>query len=81
VRDAAFGGRGQETKSISLVSKVPRQRPFAFPVEVTHMSGINFCMTEFLATDPEARVRFPALPGKKKGSRSGTGSTRPREYN
>jgi hypothetical protein len=23
--------------------------------------------SEFLATDPEARVRFPALPGKKKG--------------
>jgi hypothetical protein len=22
--------------------------------------------SEFLATDPEARVRFPALPGKKK---------------
>jgi hypothetical protein len=42
--------------------------------------------SEFLATDPEARVRFPALPdflGKKKehSSGSGTGSTQPREYN
>jgi hypothetical protein len=36
--------------------------------------------SEFLATDPEVRVRFPALPGKK-SSGSGTGSTEPREYN
>jgi hypothetical protein len=28
--------------------------------------------SEFLATDPEARVRFPALP-EKKSSGSGTG--------
>jgi hypothetical protein len=33
-----------------------------------------------LATDPEARVRFPALP-EKKSSWSGTGSTQSREYN
>jgi hypothetical protein len=37
-------------------------------------------ISEFLATDPEARVRFPALP-EKKSSGSGTGSTQPREYN
>jgi hypothetical protein len=37
-------------------------------------------LVEFLATDPEARVRFPALP-EKKSSGSGTGSTQPREYN
>jgi hypothetical protein len=30
--------------------------------------------------DPEARVRFPALPEKKR-SGSGTGSTQPSEYN
>jgi hypothetical protein len=36
--------------------------------------------SEFLATHPEARVRFPALP-QKKSSGSGTGSTQPREYN
>jgi phage FluMu protein Com len=35
--------------------------------------------SEFLATNPEARVRFPALP--EKSSWSGTGSTEPREYN
>jgi hypothetical protein len=33
-----------------------------------------------ISTDPEARVRFPALP-EKKSSGSGTGSTQPREYN
>jgi hypothetical protein len=42
--------------------------------------------SEFLATDPEARVRFPVLPDflkkKKKtenSSGSGTGSAQPRE--
>jgi hypothetical protein len=35
--------------------------------------------SEFLATDLEARVRFPTLPEKSSGS--GTGSTQPREYN
>jgi hypothetical protein len=35
--------------------------------------------SEFLATDPEARVRFAAIP-EKKCSGSGTGSTQPREY-
>jgi hypothetical protein len=44
--------------------------------------------SEFLATDPEARVRFPALPDflkekkkKENSSGSGTGSTQPREFN
>jgi hypothetical protein len=32
-----------------------------------------------LDTDPEERVRFPALPKKSNGS--GMGSTQPREYN
>jgi hypothetical protein len=35
----------------------------------------------FLATDPEVRVRFPALPDFLRSSGSGTGSTQPREYN
>jgi hypothetical protein len=44
--------------------------------------------SEFLATDSEARVRFPALPDfleekkrKVKSSVSETGSTQPHEYN
>jgi hypothetical protein len=37
--------------------------------------------SEFVATDSEARVRFPALPDVLRNSRSGTGSTQPREYN
>jgi hypothetical protein len=36
---------------------------------------------EFLATDPEFRVRFLALPDFLRSSGSGTGSTQPREYN
>jgi hypothetical protein len=37
--------------------------------------------SEFLATDPEARVRFQALPHFLRSSEFGTGSTQPREYN
>jgi hypothetical protein len=37
--------------------------------------------SEFLATDPEARVRFPALLDFLRSSGSGTGSTQPRDYN
>jgi hypothetical protein len=36
---------------------------------------------QFLATDPEIRVRFLALPDFVRSSRSGTGSTQPHEYN
>jgi hypothetical protein len=35
---------------------------------------------KFLAADPEVRFRFPTLPDFL-SSVSGTGSTRPREYN
>jgi hypothetical protein len=35
---------------------------------------------EFLATDPEIRVQFPALPDFMRSISSGTGSTQPREY-
>jgi hypothetical protein len=32
------------------------------------------CLSEFLATDPEVRVRSPALPDFLRSSGSGTGS-------
>jgi hypothetical protein len=37
--------------------------------------------SEFLATYPEIRVRFPALPDFLRSIGSGTGSTQPHEYN
>jgi hypothetical protein len=37
--------------------------------------------SEFLATDPELRVRFPTLPDFLRSSGSGMGTTQPREYN
>jgi hypothetical protein len=37
--------------------------------------------SEFLATDPEVRVRFPVLPGFLRSSGSGTVSTQSHEYN
>jgi hypothetical protein len=45
------------------------------------LTAFVFQWSEFLATDPEARVRFPALPHFLRSSGSGTGSTQPREYN
>jgi hypothetical protein len=36
---------------------------------------------EFLATDPEVRVRFPALPDFLRCNGSGTGKSKPLEYN
>jgi hypothetical protein len=43
--------------------------------------GTVFQWSEFLATDPEVRVRYPALPDSLRSSGSGTGTTQPREYN
>jgi hypothetical protein len=37
--------------------------------------------SEFLATDPEIRVRFLALPDFLRSNGSGTGFTQPRKYN
>jgi hypothetical protein len=37
--------------------------------------------SEFLTTDPEVRVRIPALLDFLRSSGPGTGSTQPREYN
>jgi hypothetical protein len=37
--------------------------------------------SKFLAKDPEVRVRFPALTHFLRSSGSGTGSTKPHEYN
>jgi hypothetical protein len=37
--------------------------------------------TELLSTDPEIRLRFPALPDFLRSSGFGTESTQPREYN
>jgi hypothetical protein len=36
--------------------------------------------SEFLATDPDVRVRFPALPDSLRNCRFGTGSATSREY-
>jgi hypothetical protein len=51
---------------------------------------VLFCVTlifvwpprsEFVATDTDVRVRFPALPDFLRSSGPGTGSTQPRECN
>jgi hypothetical protein len=40
-----------------------------------------FLWSEFMVTNPEVRVRFPALPDFLRNSGSCRGSTQPREYN
>jgi hypothetical protein len=52
-----------------------------FIIIITVMTASGISWSEFLATDPEVRVRFPALPDFLRSSGSGTGSTHPREYN
>jgi hypothetical protein len=61
-----------------------------FTEVVTCRSNQHFCellraasmvyWSEFLAVDPDVRIRFPAVPDFL-SSGSGTGSTQPREYN
>jgi hypothetical protein len=57
------------------------------PVLVCKHGSANLCQSlwsssqEFLATAPEVRIRFPALPDSLRSSGSGTGFTQPREYN
>jgi hypothetical protein len=41
------------------------------------LCGLVVKVSEFLATDPEVRVRFPAQPDFLRGSGSGTGFTQP----
>jgi hypothetical protein len=45
------------------------------------MTAFAVYWSEFLAIDPEVRVRFLALPDFLRRSGSGTGSAQPREYN
>jgi hypothetical protein len=54
---------------------------YFFTVQITETDRLSDLVVRVLATDPEVRVRFPALPEKKKSSGSGTGSTQPHEYN
>jgi hypothetical protein len=51
-----------------------------FNIIFTKTDRLCGLVVRVLATDPEARVQFPALP-EKQSSGSGTGSTQPREYN
>jgi hypothetical protein len=67
----ASGGR-----SVGIV----RSRTKATEV-VNRMTTSVVLWSAFLATDPEAQVRFPALPDFLRSSGSGTGSTQSREYN
>jgi hypothetical protein len=52
-----------------------------FRFECCYLHRLCGLWSEFLATDPEVQVRFPALTDFLISSGSGKGSTQPREYN
>jgi hypothetical protein len=52
--------------------RIPQQ-----PLKWSFCSWVSPLWSEFLATDPEVRVLFPAVPDFQRGSGSGTGSTQP----
>jgi hypothetical protein len=49
--------------------------------KVREILAVSQQRSEFLATDSEVRVRFPALPDFLRSNGSGKGSTQPHEYN
>jgi hypothetical protein len=50
-------------------------------VPVRYELNLYMLWSEFLASEPDAQVRFSALPDFLRSSGSGTGSTQLREYN
>jgi hypothetical protein len=50
-------------------------------IDIDRLSASLVKWSEFLVTDPEVQVLFPALPNFLRSIRSGTGSTQHHEYN
>jgi hypothetical protein len=71
---ALYPKRGQHSRSFLAFSFREYRSAGVMTTSVVEWS-------EFLAADPEVRVRFPALPDFLRSSESGTGSTQTREYN
>jgi hypothetical protein len=65
----------------SKMSKIGASLTAHFHNHNHYMNATVVQCSEFLATDPEVRFRFPALLDFLRSSGSGTGSTWPREYN
>jgi hypothetical protein len=71
---------------LCLCCRVCRERPCNWLIphlgkNYWHLDRLCGLVVKFLPTDPEARVRFQALPDFLRSSGSGTGSTQLREYN
>jgi hypothetical protein len=63
-----------------FIKKLLKFLRFLFLYSVVSTASVVY-WSEFLPTDPEIRVRFPALLDFLRSSGSGTESTQPREYN
>jgi hypothetical protein len=68
-----------ELVMVSTDIKISTSYQFWFLLPYMTASVVQW--SEILATVPEVRGRFPALPDFLRSSGSGTGSTQPREYN
>jgi hypothetical protein len=69
------------TNLINFMRMVLSSEKFIFFSKWKVSDRLCCLVVRYLATAPEVRVRFPALPDFLRSSGSGTGFTHPREYN
>jgi hypothetical protein len=64
-----------------MLSRVPLHRTHIYTDSLVMERPPLWSSAELMATDPEVRFRFPAIPDFLRSSGPGTGSAQPREYN
>jgi hypothetical protein len=67
--------------TLAIVAAFPVILITSIKVVTRTVENASVAWSEFLATDPEIRIRFPELPDFLRSSGSGMGSTLPCEYN
>jgi hypothetical protein len=69
---------GYRTEMYSASCELRTEFIYVMQKKVDRFCGLEVRVPGY---NPEVRVRLPALPDFLRSSRSGTGSTQPREYN